>query len=99
LLQDWLIVDPTRDCGVSDPSFLEIEAAWLAGLPHQTCGGRTPNDDVVDRLLTWGINGPTRVPPGPPLYGSPSIPAPHRSDGVDRPGAPASSLFPYLRDP
>ncbi|TNE87582.1 MAG: hypothetical protein EP330_17960 [Deltaproteobacteria bacterium] len=99
LLSDWLIVDPTRTCDVDDPTFLEIEAAWLAGVPHMTCGGRPPNDDAVDRLLTWTINGPERVPPGPPLHGPPAGPAPRRGDGVDRPGAPATSKFPYLREP
>lgn len=99
LLQDWLIVDPTRTCTVDTPSFLEIEAAWHHQRPHQTCGGRTPNDDAVDRLLTWLVNGPERVPPDAPLYGEPGVPAPIRSDGVDRPGQPAIDHFPYLREP
>ena len=38
-------------------SFFEIEQATLDGRTHQTCGGRSLNDDVIDKLLTLLVNG------------------------------------------
>ncbi|MEZ4315897.1 MAG: hypothetical protein R3F61_00260 [Myxococcota bacterium] len=107
LTDDFLLVDTRKRCTVDTGSFLEIELAHLQerapgpdGLRHQTCGGRTPGDDVIDRLLTLTINGPDRVPPGAPLYGpSDAAPDPHRGDGVDAPPEPFPSEFPWLREP
>ena len=53
----------------------------------------------VDDVLTLLINGPARVPPGPPFYGPPGAAAPHRGDGIDRPSTPATDVFPYLHGP
>ena len=50
LLADYLIVDATRPYAAD--SFFEIEQATLDGRTHQTCGGRSLNDDVIDKLLT-----------------------------------------------
>jgi hypothetical protein len=83
LLDDYLVLDVTRpyaECG----SFLEIEGARMRGEPHQTCGGRALNDDVMDTLFTLLINA-----------GS----GPRISDGVDRASRPASTTFPYLAEP
>ncbi|MCB9675826.1 MAG: hypothetical protein H6737_11955 [Alphaproteobacteria bacterium] len=107
LLDDYLVVDTTRRCGIDTQSFLEIELAHLQERPpgpdgarHQTCGGRTLADDVVDRLLTLTINGPHRVPPGAPLYGPTDAEAdPQRGDGVDGPPEPFDAVFPWLRPP
>ena len=47
---------------VEQGSFLEPEVAVLRGAEHQTCGGRTLNDDVMDRFFTLVVNagnGPT----------------------------------------
>jgi hypothetical protein len=65
-------------------SFLEIELAARRGEKHRTCGGRTLNDDVMDRLFTLLIAGGN----GPAIR-----------DGVDRSSRPASQTFPYLAAP
>ena len=65
----------------AEDSFLEIERAMLQGRQHATCGGRSPNDDVMDTLYTLLVNA----------GGGPRI-----GDGVDRATAPASRAFPYL---
>ena len=82
LLADYLIVDATRPYAAD--SFFEIEQATLDGRAHQTCGGRSLNDDVIDKELTLLVNGGK---------------GPHVSDGVDRPETPVSDVFPYLAPP
>jgi len=82
LLADFLVVDTSKP--FTDGGFLEIERAVLAGRPHTTCGGRAPDDDIVDifyTLLVGGLDGP-RI-----------------SDGVDGPTRPATRSFPYLNSP
>jgi hypothetical protein len=82
LLADFLVVDiskPFREDGC-----FEIETALLADREHTTCGGRAPNDDIVDTmytLLVGGVDG-SRI-----------------SDGVDRATQPATHSFPYLVAP
>ena len=82
LLADYLVVDPTRP--YTSDSFFEIEQATLDGRTHQTCGGRSLNDDAMDTLFTVLVNGGNgeRV-----------------SDGVDHPQTPVSDTFPYLAPP
>ena len=80
---DYLVVDVTRPYA-EQGSFLEIELAARRGEAHQTCGGRAPNDDVMDTLFTQLINAGT----GPVIR-----------DGVDRSTRPASHSFPYLAAP
>ena len=61
VLADFLVVDVTKPY-VEQGSFLEIELAARRGHPHQTCGGRTLNDDVMDTIFTQLVNagnGPT----------------------------------------
>jgi hypothetical protein len=82
LLADFLVVDTSKP--FSDSSFLEIERAVLAGRPHTTCGGRSPDDDIVDALYTLLVGG---------LDGA------RISDGVDGPTQPATRSFPYLNSP
>ena len=55
LLADYLVVDVTKPY-VEQGSFLEPEMAALRGAEHETCGGRTLNDDVMDRLFTLVVN-------------------------------------------
>ena len=86
LLTDHLIVDVTRACTVDTESYLDIEMAAFRGVPHETCGGRTPNADVIDATLTLLINGPDR-------------PEPLRGDGVNEPSSPATDTFPYFAPP
>jgi hypothetical protein len=82
LLGDYMVVDVTKPFATE--SFLEIETAVLAGRPHETCGGRWLDDDMMDTLLTFliaGLNGP-RI-----------------DDGVHGAAKPASTAFPYLATP
>ncbi|MEU6260966.1 DUF4331 family protein [Streptomyces sp. NPDC047043] len=82
LLADFLVVDVSKP--FSEDSCLEIETALLAGRPHTTCGGRAPNDDIVDTLYTLLVNG---------------VDGPRISDGVDHATRPATHEFPYLVAP
>jgi hypothetical protein len=50
LLADFLVVDLAKP--FDEDSYFEIERALLRGTTHQTCGGRSLNDDIVDKLLT-----------------------------------------------
>ncbi len=83
VLADFLVVDLTRPYAERG-SFLEIELAALDGKPHQTCGGRALNDDVIDTLFTQLVNAGN----GPVIR-----------DGVDQATRPASRTFPYLSAP
>jgi hypothetical protein len=80
VLADYLAVDVTKP-HAEQGSFLEIERAIREGRPHETCGGRAPNDDVMDTLFTLMINAGS----GPVIR-----------DGVDQATRPASRTFPYL---
>jgi hypothetical protein len=83
VLADYLVVDvakPYADQG----SFFEIERATREGRAHETCGGRAPNDDVMDTIFTLLVNAGN----GPVIR-----------DGVDRATMPASHAFPYLAPP
>ncbi len=83
VLADFLVVDVTKPY-VERGSFLEIERSSRAGHPHQTCGGRTLNDDVMDTVFTQLVNAGE----GPTIR-----------DGVDCASRPASGAFPYLAAP
>jgi len=82
LLADHLVVDVSKP--YANDSFLEIERAMLQGRAHASCGGRSPNDDVMDTLYTLLVNAGR---------------GPRISDGVDRATAPATGAFPYLAPP
>ncbi len=83
VLADFLVVDVTKPY-VEQGSFLEIELAARQGVPHQTCGGRTLNDDVMDTIFTQLVNAGQ----GPTIR-----------DGVDSATVPATRTFPYLAPP
>ena len=83
LLADFLVVDLTKPYA-EQGSFLEIELATRASRAHQTCGGRAPNDDVMDTLFTLLINAGN---------------GPRIRDGVDQATMPAARTFPYLAAP
>ncbi|MGJ4844779.1 DUF4331 family protein [Leifsonia sp. Le1] len=83
VLADYLVVDVTKPYQEKG-SFLEIELASRQGRTHETCGGRTINDDVMDVFFTTLINAGN----GPVI-----------SDGVDASSRPASRMFPYLSPP
>ena len=83
MLADFLVVDLTKPYA-EQGSFLEIELAARAGKEHETCGGRAPNDDVMDTIFTLLVNAGN----GPTIR-----------DGVDQATRPASQTFPYLAPP
>jgi len=83
VLADFLVVDVTKPYA-EQGSFLEIELAARRGVPHETCGGRALNDDVMDTFFTQLINAGN----GPVIR-----------DGVDHSSRPASRSFPYLAPP
>src|SRR5215204_366229 len=80
VLADYLVVDTSKPYA-EQGSFLEIERSVREGRAHETCGGRGPNDDVMDTVFTLMINGGN----GPVIR-----------DGVDQSTRPASQTFPYL---
>ena len=79
LLHDFLVVDVSKP--FAPDSYLEIEQAMLEGRAHTTCGGRSLNEDVMDKYYTMLINAGH---------------GPRIRDGVDQPTTLASSAFPYL---
>jgi Domain of unknown function (DUF4331) len=83
MLADFLVVDVTKPYA-EQGSFLEIELATREGRTHETCGGRALNDDVMDTIFTFLVNGGN----GPTIR-----------DGVDRATMPATRTFPYLAPP
>jgi Domain of unknown function (DUF4331) len=82
LMDDFLILDLARP--FAPGGFLEIERALAENRPHATTGGRWLDDDILDDLLTWLVNGALGERFG---------------DGVDAPTKPASLTFPYVREP
>ena len=81
-LADFLTIDVSKP--YAENSYLEIERASLNGAVHETCGGRSPNDDAIDTFLTLMVNGGN---------------GPRVSDGVDQATVPASRAFPFLAPP
>lgn len=81
-LADFMVVDVSKP--FSEDSYLEIEQALMKGVLHQTCGGRSLNDDCIDTFLTFMVNAGNGA---------------RISDGVDEPTLRASPTFPYLAPP
>ena len=82
LLADYLVVDVSKP--YAENSYFEIERAALDGRPHETCGGRSLNDGVMDTIYTLLVNAGH---------------GPRISDGVHQATVPASDVFPYLQPP
>jgi hypothetical protein len=87
---DTLLVDTSRPCAGDAgflPSYFDIEReVYLGGdAGHTTCGGRTPNENVVDETLTLVVTGTNRIVPV--------------SNGVVAATKPATTHFPYLAEP
>jgi hypothetical protein len=80
VLADYLVVDLSKPY-TEQGSFLEIELAAGEGRPHETCGGRSLNDDVMDKIFTLLVNAGN----GPIVR-----------DGVDHATRPGEHSFPYL---
>ena len=90
-LNDVLLVDTSLSCTLPDGGFasgyLEIEREiYLSGPTHSTCGGRTPNENVVDATLTLLITADRD--------GGPAI-----TQGVSGPSKWSRTTFPYLAEP
>lgn len=85
-MNDFLIVDTSKHGDVNSANYFEIELARYENRSHTSCGGRTPNEDFVDAMLTLLINGPERKKP-------------HRGDGIKAQPRPATNTFPYLGTP
>jgi len=79
ILGDYLVLDPSKP--YSETSFFEIELAMLAGRPHQSSGGRSLNDQVMDTLYTLPVNNGN---------------GPRVSDGLTQSTTRALTVFPYL---
>ena len=77
-----MVVDVSKP--YAEDSYFEIERALLKGASHETCGGRSPNDDIGDTLLTMLVNAGN---------------GPRISDGVDQAGRPGLSRLPLSRSP
>lgn len=82
LLDDYLVVDVSKP--YAEDSLFEIERATMQGCPHETCGGRSLNDDSMATMYTLLVNAGN---------------GPRISDGVHRATVPASNVFPYLAPP
>ncbi len=81
-LSDFMVIDLSKP--YAPDSYFEIEQSALKRIPHQTCGGRSLNDDAIDTFLTIMVNGGN---------------GPRISDGVNQATVRASSTFPYLAPP
>jgi hypothetical protein len=73
----------TGKLAFTDPGAI-FELAARRGEGHRTCGGRAPNDDVMDTVFTLLVNAGN----GPVIR-----------DGIDRPAMLAPHQFPYLAPP
>jgi hypothetical protein len=84
---DVLLVDTALACtadGGFAASYFEVEReVYLGGPAHTTCGGRTPNENVVDETLTLLVTDGGRLV----------------SQGVAGPTRAAGTTFPYLAPP
>jgi hypothetical protein len=82
ILGDYLVVDTSKP--YAEDSFFEIELAMLAGRTHQSSGGRSLNDQVMDTLYTLCVNNGN---------------GPRISDGLRQAAQQAALTFPYLAPP
>jgi hypothetical protein len=82
LLGDYLIVDVSKP--FTENSYFEIERALLQGRTPETCGGRSLNDDIIERLYNLVVNADN---------------GPHIHHGFHQATQPATRNFPYLVRP
>ena len=86
---DILLVDPNKPFPVDNKAFLTIEdtlfngAGAQGGMPYTSCGGRVPNENVVDKILSYLV-----------LRRFEGI-----CTGLSAPSKPAGFTFPYLAPP
>jgi hypothetical protein len=79
LLNDILVIDTAKPC--KEQGYLDIEKAILADRPYETCGGRMPNEDTVDDIISLYVNRGN---------------GPRIGDGVNQPTQLATNSFPFL---
>ena len=85
LLDDFLILDldyPTRPSSTA-VNYLGVESAYFNGVPSKSVGGRLPNENVIEKTLTFFINGMERNEP-------------NRGVGVDEPAIYTVDTFPFV---
>jgi Domain of unknown function (DUF4331) len=88
LVEDQLRIDIAKPCTLATAGYLDLERAAMLGRSSATCGGRTPNEDVFDTLMTLYTHGPSR-------------PTPQVGDDVGSSASTGTSTdaFPYLAKP
>jgi hypothetical protein len=86
---NYQVVDTTKPCDFDNPhTYLEIERARLTKRPHETCGGRMPNEDALDVTVNFLIRGPAAsVDDKDALH-----------DGVNQATRKSVPTFPYLAE-
>jgi len=82
ILGDYLVLDLSKP--YAEDSFFEIELAMLAGRAHQSSGGRSLNDQVMDTIYTLCVNNGN---------------GPRISDRLTQAVQRALLTFPYLAPP
>ena len=88
LIDDFLVLDLNHPTAPSstEVNYLGIETAYFRGDASQVVGGRLPNENVIERTLTYFINGLDR-------------PEPNRGVGVDEPAAYTVDRCPFVPPP
>lgn len=105
LSEDALVVDISKPCTIDTQSFFDIEREELVRrggtstdparpVEHETCGGRTLNDDIIDDVLTMWVHK---------SFDFSTRSSPRRvTDRLDKPtlvDGNTTSTFPYLGEP
>jgi hypothetical protein len=86
---NYQVIDTSKPCDFANPhTYLEIERARLTGRPHQTCGGRMPNEDALDVSVNFFIRGPAASAEDEDAL----------HDGVDQATQKSVPTFPYLAE-
>ena len=90
LASNYQVLDTSKPCGDfgDQHTYLEIERAMLNDKAHTTCGGRMPNEDVLDVTFNFLARGPAASATGDEAIG----------DGIDQATQLATDAFPYLAD-
>ena len=83
LVLDALVVDTTKKCDFAEQSFLDVERGQGK---HRNCGGRVPNDDVIDTMVSFYTSG---IEASNDVYG----------DGADRTSRQPQNAWPYFANP
>lgn len=86
---NYQLIDTSKPCDWENPhTYLEIERSQMLGKAHETCGGRMPNEDVLDVTVTMLVKGPSVT--------AEDEDAVH--DGVSQATKPSEAAFPYIAE-